>query len=75
VDVIVTVCALENVPAGGLNVGAAAGPLIVYAPLVTLLSVKPLLYAIAFNAQVAAILTGAEYIVPTVELGVLPSVV
>jgi hypothetical protein len=49
--------------------------LIVYAPLVTLLSVKPLLYAIAFNVPVAAILTGAEYTVPTVELGVLPSVV
>ncbi len=47
----------------------------VYAAVETELSVRPTAYATALN--VAALLsgTGALYTVPTVELGVLPSVV
>lgn len=43
--------------------------------MVTVESVKPALYAIAFMVSVVATLMGAEYIVPTVSVGVLPSVV
>src|ERR1700687_2925301 len=76
VVLIVTVCALVYVPATGLNVGVATtGRLMVYNAEATALSVIPVLKAIALMVVVTPTATGELYSVPTVELGVLPSVV
>ena len=75
VVLIVTVCTAVYVPATGLNVGVATGRVIVYAAEATALSVEPDLKAIAFNVSVTPTDTAALYKVPTVEVGVLPSVV
>ena len=71
-----TVCTLVYVPATGLNVGVATtGKLIVYSAEATALSLEPDLKAIAFSVSVTPTDTAALYRVPTVEVGVLPSVV
>ena len=75
VVLIVTVCTLVYVPATGLNVGVATGRVMVYSAEATALSVDPDLNAIAFKVWVAPTDTAALYKVPTVEVGVLPSVV
>ena len=50
-------------------------PLIVYTPVNTALSVIPALYAMAFSVSVLFTATGELYTFPTLDVGVLPSVV
>jgi hypothetical protein len=63
------------VPPDGLKDGVAIVPPIEYAAVARGESVKPALYAIALMVSLVSTLTGAEYAVPTVSVGVLPSVV
>ena len=51
------------------------GALIVYAAEPTGLSLIPALYAMALSVNELATVTGPAYTVPTVDVGVLPSVV
>jgi hypothetical protein len=60
-------------PPAGLKLGVAARML--YTDVATLLFVKPLAYATALSVVVALTVTGPLYSVPTVSLGVVPSVV
>ena len=70
---MVTVCGLVYVPAGGLKVGAESGRL--YVAVDTAESVQPDSYAMDFIVSLAHTLNGTVYGVPTVLVGVLPSVV
>jgi hypothetical protein len=76
IELMVTDRVDAYVPATGLNVGAATtGRLIVYNADATVLSVTPVLYAMALIVSVAPTATAVLYTVPAVSLGVLPSVV
>jgi hypothetical protein len=69
----VTCCVVGYVPVPGLNAGTAAA--MVYGAELTVLAAVGLVYAIALIVRFTFTGTGVLYGVPTVALGVLPSVV